>query len=265
MNKELLQACRPSTGLYALLMTHISFRFYNESVSWFLHIVAPLAFAFVTSSIMVINDIADWQRDARQEKTFARDNMQKLKRFWWRLNAVTAGLVTGVAVASPWLGIFILAVWLLGVGYSYVPQWYILNNLIVAICSGSPALVGWVHHGEFSGEAAATFLMFTFLIMMNEVFKDVEDVEADRGLKATIPTRIGHIRTIFHLIGAASIIGLPFAFHPNQLVLLVGVPGIAAIAMSLAYTLYNPERIEWCLKSMRYTLQGLLLILLTTS
>lgn len=262
--KDLLKACRPTTGLYALLMVNVSFRFFEEAVSWWLHIFTPLAFAALTMSIMVLNDLVDWERDAKQGKTFARDNREVLKAFWWRLNIVTGVLLSVVWVCSPWLGLYCTSVWMLGIGYSYVPHWYLLNNILVSICSASPALCGLVHHGQLHAAAVSTFFLFTLLILWNEIYKDEEDRKVDQGTKATLPTRRGHVITFLHLTGMLPLLMVPFLCHPNWWI--KGFyPAMVIIAWRQSMTFFHPERIQWVMEGMRYVLQGILLILVITT
>ena len=261
--KQLYATGRPSTGYYALLLTIISFGFYSEAL-WTVRLVTAFAYAGLTMSIMVFNDGKDKENDRKRGKVFAHRHSQELLRYWWKLNSITALLVGIVTWFDPWTGLYCAAVWVVGLGYSYVPHWFIVNNTLVALCSGSPALVGAVYHRYLTPEAFMTFLMFSLLILWNEVYKDTEDMKFDVDYKATLPVRIGHTRTFLLLLGWFVIPAGTLALHPNPWVVRVGMVMMPIIAFQQAVVLLKQRWIGRCKISMRLTLQLLLITLLFT-
>jgi len=259
--RQLLQTTRPSTGVYALVLTIIGFRFFSE-FSWLAAITSGLAYLFLTMSIMVFNDWTDRQQDAKQGKTFAKKHPAELKRFWRQLNTVTVMLLLAVAMLDWAAAGYCLLIWLIGLSYSKLRRHYLVNNLVVALCSASPALCGTVYCRSLSYPAIATFLVFLALIFQNEIFKDVEDQRFDKGSKNTMPVKIGHTVTMAHLNCLLYLPATIIIFHPNWWVKVVAVSLLAVIAFQQAFVFFSPERIAGPKATMRLLLICLLIVLL---
>lgn len=263
--KQLFATGRPSTGLYAFLLSLISFGFY-EGTPWVVCVLTAFAFGGLTMSIMSFNDWVDRHNDRKKGKMFASEHPHELMQYWQRLSAVTALFLVPIVYWSVPLALFLAIVWVVGILYSYTRRWYLVNNVIVAVCSGSPALCGTVFHGEVRWVATCTFGIFTALIFINELYKDVEDRRTDRGYKATMPLRRGgSMLTVWNTIMFLYVPAALFAFHPNPWVKGLGMVAATLITFQAASAFLHPERIHRPMSAMRLTLKSLLIVLLVSS
>jgi len=258
---QLLQTARPSTGIYALVLTIISFRFFSE-FSWLVAIFCGLTYLFLTMSIMVFNDWTDRWQDAKKGKTFARNHPVELKRFWWQLNAITIVLLSLVALFDLATAGYCALIWLIGLSYSRLRRHYLVNNLVVALCSASPALCGAVYCQSLSYTAVLTFLVFLVLVFHNEIFKDIEDQHFDKGSKDTVPVKIGHTVTMAHLNCLLYVPATIIIFYPSWWVKTVTIPLLAVIAFQQAFVFFEPKKVPRPKVTMRLLLALLLVVLL---
>lgn len=194
MIKQLIQSCRPSTGVFATIAAIISWRY--EPAPWPVMWWSTISFACLTWSIMVFNDWVDRDHDVKKGKQFAHDNPRALWRFWLTLNAFTSLALLFTLWYSPMVGAFCGTVWITGLLYSYAPHWYVAQNLIVAFCSCSPTLLGCVYSADYTRAPISLALTTFFVIFNREIYKDLEDVTFDQGYKRTLPTVIGITNTV---------------------------------------------------------------------
>ena len=146
-------AGRPLTGFYAFLLTIASFVVRGEDALWGVSILAGVVFWGLTMSIMLFNDWVDREHDLKKGKSFANEHADELIRYWVRLSSVTAMALVVLSWYSVPVASLCAMVWIVGVLYSYIPHWYLVQNIIVALCSGAPALVGSCYRGDITHEA----------------------------------------------------------------------------------------------------------------
>lgn len=198
MIRELWGACRPMAGVFAALLAIISFRY--DAAPWSLALLTAFSYACLTWNIMVFNDYVDRVHDRKKGKCFASENSKALRWFWATLSGVTAVSLGLVAQQSMAVAVFCMVVWTIGVLYSYVPHWYVIQNLIVAACSASPVLAGNMYSQDLSLKAVALSLAIFFIVLIREIYKDIEDVVIDKGYKKTLPVVIGVPATVLRLL-----------------------------------------------------------------
>lgn len=262
---QLFKTGRPATaGLFGLVFPLVGFALYGE-VPWNIGVTTAIAFAGLTMSIMVFNDWKDREHDRKKGKCFASEHSAALCSYWVWLSAVTGMFLLWLAMQDIHVAALCAVVWCVGIAYSYVPHWYLVQNVIVAVCASSPALCGAVYYGSVNAECALTFLLFMSLLFMAEVYKDIEDAPIDSGYKATLPVRIGHIPTVCCLIGLTYIPAMLAVLHPNPWVLRVMYVGAPLLVFSQACMLLNPERVGQTRQVMNWIVTALLLVLLMTS
>jgi hypothetical protein len=260
---ELFNAGRPQTGVYGFLLALVGFKFFSWE-DWEIGIYTGLLFAFLTMSIMRFNDLIDRKNDLRKGKTFATDHLRALW-VYWLLEAVSIlfGLLILVQTSIT-LGLFCAIVWMAGLGYSFIPRWYIVQNGLVALCSGSPALCAMMYFGQFETISLATFCLFTSLIWLSEVHKDIEDQRTDVGYKTTLPTELGGERSVLLLIASLHIVAAMFFWHPIIWLQLVAVTLIPKMAYEQGLTLLNQARIELPMATMNWVIAACGLTLFVT-
>lgn len=258
---QLFVAGRPSTGLYAFVLSLISFGFY-EGAPWLVPVLAGLTYAGLTMNIMVFNDWADRENDRKKGRLFASEHPRALMRYWLYLAGATALTLVSTAYWSVPLALFTTLVWVAGLAYSYTQQRIFWNNAIVAACSGSPALCGTVFHGEIRWIAVCTFGIFTTLIFINEIFKDVEDTRGDRGYKATMATEWSIKLALWYSIVLMYAPAILLAWHPNVWVMRIGWIACGWITLEQSAAFLHPQWIGRPMRAMRFALQALLVALL---
>lgn len=257
---ELFKTGRPLTGVYAFLLTLVSFKFFQWD-SWNIGLFAGLIFGVLTMSIMRFNDLVDGQNDYRKGKTFAYDHQSSLK-FFWVVEAVV--LVVALALLALWsweLALFCAGVWIAGLWYSFIPHWYILQNILVALCSGSPALCAIVYFGHLEVSSLATFCLFTSLIWVSEVHKDIEDRRTDVGYKITLPTQLGSEKSVLLLIASLHIVAAMFFWHPIVWLQLVALTLVPKMAYEQGLALLNHVRIDLPMATMNRVIAAIGVVL----
>jgi len=260
---QLWQIGRPTTGAYAFITTLIGFGYY-DGAPWVVRLLTASAFAGLTMSIMVYNDWVDRGHDRKKWKMFASEHPQEVFRWWINLSAITTVLVMLVATYNPLVAYFCLLVWGVGTLYSHIPHWYIVQNVVVAICAGSPALCGLVYHRQVTTGSLATFLMFSTLLFISEVYKDVEDSRVDEGYKATMPVKLGHRRTVLRLFSLCFLAALVMAIHPNPWVWKIAIVGLPLLQYNNAEIFCHPQYIARPKGTLRWILKILLIVLILT-
>lgn len=261
---KLFQTGRPmSAGIYALALSVVGFRILGPT-PWFLQMLTAFTYAGLTMSIMSFNAWKDREHDRRKFEFFASSHPKKLFKYWLKLNAVTCGLVGVLSYLNPGLSLFCTSVWLLGLLYSFIPHWFILQNIVVAFCAASPALCGAILHKQLPHEAAATFLLFFVLIWIDEIYLDTEDMESDQGYKETLPIRWGHVRTFACLIGLFALVPFTFTMHTNPWIRLMAWVATPVLAFKQGLAFLHRERILGVLSTIRWILKILIIVLLTT-
>ncbi|MFH1522419.1 MAG: UbiA prenyltransferase family protein [Patescibacteria group bacterium] len=261
--KQLFNTSRISTGVYAGILASVSFTF-HETSSWLMCAFTAFSYLVLTMSIMTFNDWVDRKNDRKKGKTFASEHPVTLFKYWLFLNTVTIVSLGMVALQDLKLALYCLSVWVIGTLYSYTQRLYIFQNIIVAICSGSPALAGMVHHQETTSADILTFLVFTSLIFINEVYKDIEDRKVDIGYKNTLPVNIGHISTVAKLFGLCFMVAIPFVLHPNHWMGTIALIGFSILMYEQASMFLHPELAVRPKNAIRWMLKILLVVLILT-
>jgi len=260
---KLIATGRPSTGVYAFLLTLLGFKYISWE-GWLIGISAAFVFALVAMSIMTFNDIVDAPNDRRKLKLFASDNRGALIVFWLIESVVIALALIWVMTSSLWLGIFCATVWIVGLGYSFIPHWYVVQNIIVALCSGSPALCAAIYTNHLDKWSVTTFALFVSIIWLNECYKDSQDETTDRGYKKTLPTELGWDESWLRLVSALHIVGAVFFWHPNWWLQFLAVTIVPWLARDQVLARDDRKNVLRPLKTIRTTIKVVGLILYTT-
>lgn len=187
--KQLIATSRPHTVLFAFLVTIIGFNFYQISTTstWIITLTS-LTFILITASIMTFNDFVDREHDKKKGKYFCSKNGKEIFSYWCKVTFLAFVLIFVIFFVDFFLSLFCLCIILgLGLLYSLIPNWYTVNNVIVAFCSGAPILCGMIYFKKINFPSICSFLIFFGIMIIREIVKDIEDREIDLGYKKTIP------------------------------------------------------------------------------
>lgn len=140
----------------------------------------------------------------------------------WALYAVA--LVGGALVS--WLGLVLVALALpVMEGYErWGKRAGFPGNLLIGLLTAAPFVLGAMATGGPDAAVLAVALLAALATVGREVLKDVEDVEADRGARRTLPMRVGARRAA--LVAAAFL---------GATVLLSGAPFLLETSLGWAY------------------------------
>ena len=215
IKQQLRASGRPGAGIFAALLTFVSFLLVKQPLPWLPMLVTMFAYDRLTRNIMTSNDIQDAAHDAKKGKRLALDHPRAIRKYWRRQAKIILALLLFIGlVGNPFLALFMTGVWVLGLVYSYKPKWYPLNNLTVAVCSGSPAFVGTIYYGgKDTLTAMWVFAIFASIMLFREILKDIEDCEIDSGYKRTMVTVSGKGRTLSNLLGLVFLLPLAIVFY----------------------------------------------------
>lgn len=233
--RDLLRSCRPHTGLFAFVLTIVGFKILKLS----LLSAVPIALAFcgITLSIMVFNDLMDKHRDVNKGKTLASRYPWHIFRTWKWVSGIT--MITLLITAVFWwkLALFCGIIWVLGLIYSVEKLSYPVNNLLVALCSGSPALVGMIQAERWDLKVLFLFFIVSTTIVVMETVKDMQDKDADIGHKDTLATRVAWPMAAMQAVLLCYLPIIGVALYPNGLVRSLGyLFGVVVFFLGLSFT-----------------------------
>jgi len=259
--RQLIQTSRPHTMLFAFIFTIVGFKLYHP-FAWQLSLATSIAFAFITGSIMIFNDLHDRRNDHRKEKYFTSEHLKEVIIYWSVFNFLTLLFLFPMAYIDVKVALFCFCVWVIGHLYSYMQKWFNIQNLVVASCSASPVLCGALHYGAIRTETYLLFAIFMSLILMREIYKDIEDQKVDRGYKITIPIVLKYQPRITAAI--ISLLFLPaifFALYPNGCVRIFGFVSLPFLQFTHAGMFFNSKFEYYCKKVLNWILAGTLILL----
>ncbi|MFH0952189.1 MAG: UbiA family prenyltransferase [Patescibacteria group bacterium] len=242
---SLLSVIRLNTIFYSFTATIIGFHI-AEQVTFFTFSCAVI-FSFITMTIMIFNDIIDSHHDLKKGKIFAYENLFWLVAKYIKLVFITFILLVLVTVHTPTIGFFFIIVWLLGLSYSFIHRWYVVQNIIVAVCSASPLLCGMIYFNNFDINIVILFFIFTSIILLREIAKDIEDQGFDKGYKTTISIVHGHMGATLVMIGICFLPALFVSIYPSILVKATAF-NLGYIQFCNARLLTQPKRVKSVIK-----------------
>lgn len=181
-----IKSLRLSLCFLAGLLTVAGFRLEEMQTPW----LVAITISFITCSTMLQNDWRDRHHDDRKGKLLAlrypRAFVILLFTFW----VVAGGLILVVSIKNSNVGTVLIGIALAGLIYSETRQIPIVPVTLVALTSGSPALLSIVM-GADGNQSWLLFLSTILIVFGREITKDIDDEEADNGYKWTIPLVVG--------------------------------------------------------------------------
>lgn len=195
---------------YGFCWTVVGYTIYPTMV-WNVTLLNALIMALSTGSIMMYNDHVDRDRDKKDSKPFASQQPDELKLCWKLLCGFIALLLVPLACWNPHGALFSAAIWVVGTLYSWIPHWFIIQNLVVATCSASPVLCGSIATSQWDQRCLSISAILFGLVAISEIVKDFEDMPHDLGYKVTLP--LYSTRIAIRIVTAIISITLIFVWH----------------------------------------------------
>ncbi|MCK5511092.1 UbiA family prenyltransferase [Candidatus Parcubacteria bacterium] len=168
--KDLLVISRPHTFLYAFILTIVGHKFI-EITNWKVVLLNAFLFAVIASSIMIFNDIVDRESDFIRGKTFAFHQHKAVFVFWLIISIVAFVVAIILCFYSFEVSLFCLFIWITGIAYSYLQKMYIIQNILVSLCSASPVLSGAIYQGDININIGLIFISLCLVILSREIDK----------------------------------------------------------------------------------------------
>jgi geranylgeranylglycerol-phosphate geranylgeranyltransferase len=180
-------------------------------------VAAPIAAFLVAGFGNVLNDLRDARIDARAHphRPLPSGRMRAADARVWAFVLLAAGLYEAYLAAGQWTLVFALANALALVGYE---AWFkragLPGNVAVALLVSTTFAFGAVATGTDWGSWGLLWLLMAMAFLANvarELLKDVEDQDADRGERTTLPLQAGPGPTrilAFFLVNAAVLLSI---------------------------------------------------------
>jgi len=73
-------------------------------------------------------------------------------------------------------------------------KYWITKNTVIAFVCTTPVLMGWLAGNHIHPALPYFFVMVFFSYLGREIFKDINDIEANKGLRVTLPIWLGSIQ-----------------------------------------------------------------------
>ncbi len=257
--RDLIRTCRLKDGAFAIGLTLVGFKLLDLPLV--LGLPAACAFACMAMNIMVFNDIVDRDRDLKKGKALASEHPWSVVRLWFRLSQAQVALIALQAAFSLRVALFLAFVWLAGLAYSVLRLPYPWNNLLVAVCAGTPLMTPFVWDGRFNGSAALVWAIVFFAILGREGMKDIEDAEGDRGYKETLATLAGSAwatataMVLFLVSGGLTLLYAHWVVQATSM-------GVGAMQVSLARSFRRPRELVFARQWSNAFITSLLIALL---
>ncbi|MBN3037647.1 MAG: UbiA family prenyltransferase [Candidatus Diapherotrites archaeon] len=229
-----LELMRPMNGLMAAFAVVLGFFIATGTVTENAFIAAAAAL-LISSAGMALNDYYDLPIDKKRKKH--RPLPSKRIKPWQAFAASIALFAAGIAacfavnVLCGIIGSFTaLLLALYAIDLSKKP---LVGNAIVAWSTGLTIVFGEAASGTLASPIIIVlFAMAFFSTMGRELYKSIEDMKEDKGVRKTLPLILGSNMT---LAVAAVFVLLAIIMSPLPYWLGFGIPYLAAVAVVDAY------------------------------
>jgi len=252
---------RPDTALYAGVAVLAGFKM-AAGINWSAIVVA-LTFSLVTASIMVFNDIVERKHDRVKNKNFCHEYTWSVISVFALSCIIISTLLLIIAYIDSAVSLLVASIWIIGLLYSFrfVRKLYLVQNVIVAICSASPILCGAIYTKSITSSVLLVFCSLTVLVLIREFLKDVEDVKSDSGYKETLPTRKGATTTVSVILVLVFVATALLVVSPIRSVRMTAY-GLALVQFIAGLALLHPERCRFVKYGIDIVLSFILLTIL---
>lgn len=172
---------------------------------------APLAALFITAAGNVVNDLRDVEVDRQAHPKRPLPSGRITRRAATNLAAALASMgLAAAALAGVWTLLFALATVLLLAAYELrLKRGGLAGNVAVAALTAATFVFGAVASGHAAqGRWAYVAAGMAFFVnLAREVAKDIQDQDADRAHRRTLPMQVG-TRTAGNVAAGAAVVGV---------------------------------------------------------
>jgi geranylgeranylglycerol-phosphate geranylgeranyltransferase len=241
--KALVSMLRPMNGLMAAAAVWLGHALATHSTALTTPVLAGSAAAFlILSAGMVANDYYDRAIDAKNKphRPIPSGKVPAARALLIATALAVAGLALAATTTTQALIIATLASVLLFAYAAILAKQKAVGNVIVAVCTALPFLFGEAIAGSVGSPLVAVLaLVALFSTWAREVYKDIEDMRADRGHRMTLPLAIGAVPSalIAGVFIVTSVVLTPAPFFAGLVsasyLLVMGIVDAAFIAVAL--------------------------------
>jgi len=189
---------RPGNGAMAAIGTLVGLVVARTGpLAWTTWIAAPLASLLLAGFGNVLNDLRDLRLDERAHplRPLPSQRIGVADARWWAAVLLVFGLWEAFLARGPWTLAFAAAN---ALAFATYEAWFkrlgLPGNVLVAALVASTFAFGAVASGASPANWGLLWLLMAMAFLANvarELMKDVEDLDADRGERTTLPLQAG--------------------------------------------------------------------------
>ena len=239
-----LEIIRPVNGVMAALAVIIGFVVSGGHIALSTELIcATFAILFLLSGGMAINDYYDYDIDLKRKKyrPIPSGRISRKSAFAYSIALFVASMFFGYLINTISFIIIVAMVILLFVYSNKMSKSVFTGNIIIATCTALAFVFGAAANGNIFAIGVASLAgMAFFATLAREIYKDIQDLEEDNGVRETLPMKIGIRKATF-----ISALALVFTIVLSPLPYLLGLFGeaylflIALVGAGFMYTAFR--------------------------
>ncbi len=257
---EYIKILRPGNCLIASIAVFIGFAVGNSGFGFSFPLLLAMVSAFVICGAgQAINDYFDKEIDKkiRPEKAIPSKKIKARNVFLYSAVLFLAGIIISFFINQDAFTIALAFSVLLFVYSSLMQKIKFVGNLVVASGTGFTLIFGASVAGDYS--LILPLVLSAFLVNVGrEITKDMEDIEADKGIKKTLPMLLSTtlVKTIIMLCYAGGIMIALLAWFYGIIPGLLYLALVAVSGMGFSYSFYllNKEKTTESHKFSKYAM-----------
>jgi geranylgeranylglycerol-phosphate geranylgeranyltransferase len=226
-----LEIIRPTNGIMAAVAVAVGYMIASHGLVFTPVLAYAMLSAFlILSAGMAINDYYDFSIDLqrKQHRPLPSGRMRRSVARYYAALLFGAGLVLAWLSGMAAFAVALAAAVILFLYAAHFAAKPFTGNLLVAVCTALTFVFGAAAAGEaVSVQIIALAGMAMFATLAREIYKSIEDLRADKGVRETLPMRIGVNRAAliaaFALVVAVMLSPAPYwagAFGERYLLLI---------------------------------------------
>lgn len=239
-----IEIVRPFNGVMAAIAVFIGYVVAGGALAFSNELAYAAVAAFlILSGGMVINDYYDWKIDAKTKRyrPIPSGRIKKNVAFVYSIVLFVVGIVLSYFINMMAFVVALIAAVLLFLYGKDLSKKVFTGNLIVAVNTGLTFVFGAAVVGNlFVSEVIALAGMALFATLAREIYKSIQDMKEDKGVRETLPMKIGVSKSTliaaFALVTAVVLSPIPYwsgAFGDTYLIL------VGLVDIGLLYTAFN--------------------------